>query len=214
MAFGALLDGYWKPVYKHLRITWRLSPDDAQDLTQGFFAEAFHKQWLERYEPGKARFRTFVRMCADRYVMNERQAAARQKRGGGAALVPLDFIAAEHELSGYGGGAPPDPDAYFQQEFVRALFERAVAGVRLECEQAGKALHFTLFERYDLSPSPGVDYASLAAEFGLTVTQVTNHLARVRRRFREQALDALRALCGSDEEFRTEAREIFGREEP
>lgn len=80
-AFGELVEGYWKPVYKHLRITWRLAPDDAQDLTQGFFAEAFEKAWLERFEPGKARFRTFVRVCADRFVMNSRQSSVRLKRG-------------------------------------------------------------------------------------------------------------------------------------
>ena len=60
-AFGDLVEGYWKPVYKYLRLTWRLDTEDARDLTQGFFADAFQKAWLERYEPGKARFRTFVR---------------------------------------------------------------------------------------------------------------------------------------------------------
>ena len=92
------IEGYWKPVYKHLRITWRLDPDDARDLTQGFFAEAFQKAWLERYEPGKARFRTFVRVCADRFVMNTRQSASRLKRGGGAYRLPLDFDGVEREV--------------------------------------------------------------------------------------------------------------------
>ena len=59
-AFGDLVEGYWKPVYKHLRLAWRLDVEDARDLTQGFFADAFQKSWLERYEPGKAKFRTFV----------------------------------------------------------------------------------------------------------------------------------------------------------
>ena len=52
-AFGDLVAGYWKPVYKHLRLTWRLDAEDARDLTQGFFADAFQKAWLEKYEPGK-----------------------------------------------------------------------------------------------------------------------------------------------------------------
>ena len=82
-AFSDVVEAYWKPVYKHLRATWRLSPEDAQDLTQAFFSDAFEKAWLEKYEPGKARFRTFVRVCADRSVMNARQSASRQKRGGG-----------------------------------------------------------------------------------------------------------------------------------
>lgn len=211
-AFGELVDAYWKPVYKHLRLTWRLAPEDAQDLTQGFFAEAFEKEWLERFEPGKARFRTFVRVCADRFVMNSRQSAARQKRGGGARMIALDFETVERDMLKAGHDAAPDPDAFFHQEFVRALFERAVASVRREYDEAGRSAQFTLFERYDLAPEDGVSYGSLAQEFGLTTTQVTNHLAQVRRRFREHALEALRALCGNDEEFEREARDLFGKE--
>ncbi len=101
-AFGDLVEGYWKPVYKHLRLTWRLDTEDARDLTQGFFADAFQKSWLERYEPGKARFRTFVRVCADRFVMNMRQSSSRLKRGGGVQTLPLDFDGAEREVASRG----------------------------------------------------------------------------------------------------------------
>ena len=210
-AFGDLVEGYWKPVYKHLRLTWRLEPDEAQDLTQGFFTESFQKAWLERYEPGRARFRTFVRVCADRFVMNTRQAASRQKRGGGVETVALDFDSAEREMTGL-PAAPADPDAYFHQEFVRALFDRAVQAVREEFERSGRHVHVRLFERYDLAPDEPVSYAQLARELDLTTTQVTNYLAQIRRRFREHALEALRTLCGSDAEFRREARELFGLE--
>jgi RNA polymerase sigma factor (sigma-70 family) len=211
VAFDDVVRGYWKPVYTHLRLTWQLSPEDAQDVAQGFFAEAFEKAWLERFEPARARFRTFVRVCVDRYAMHVRQAETRLKRGGGLQMVSLDFEAAERELP-----ADPlssqDPDARFQQEFIRALFERTVAALRHELLSDGREEHFALFERYDLSQEEGVSYARLAQELGVTNTQVTNRLARVRRRFREIALDNLRALAGSDEEFRREARDIFGLE--
>ncbi len=210
-AFGDLVEGYWKPVYKHLRITWRLESEDAQDLTQAFFADAFQKSWLEKYEPAKAKFRTFVRVCADRFVMNMRQSASRLKRGGGARTVPLDFEGAEREVAAQ-LTTQPEPEAFFHQEFVRALFDSAVRQLRAEYEDSGRPTHFTLFERYDLDPAEGVSYAQLAAEFGLTTAQVTNTLAQVRRRFRDRALASLRGLCGSNEEFRREARELFGLE--
>jgi hypothetical protein len=97
---------------------------------------------------------------------------------------------------------------------VRALFARAVASVRAEYEGAGRHTHVALFERYDLDPEEGVSYSSLAQEFGLTVTQVTNWLSQIRRSFRRHALESLRGLCGSDEEFRREARELFGVDVP
>ncbi len=77
-------------------------------------------------------------------------------------------------------------------------------------DAAGRAISFTLFERYDLAAEAGASYAALAAEYGLTTSQVTNALAQVRRRFRERALASLRGLCGSEPEFRREARELFG----
>jgi RNA polymerase sigma factor (sigma-70 family) len=208
-AFGELVTGYWKPVYKHLRLTWRLSDDDAQELTQAFFSDAFQKAWVERFDPSQARFRTFVRMCADRFVMNWRQSAARLKRGGGVDLVPLDFASAEHELAHH-AAVPPDVDQFFRDEFVRALFDRALAEVRAEFEAADRRRHLDLFTRYDLDPAEGVSYAQLAAEFGMTTAQVTNALAQVRRSFRQHALAALEGLTGSRDEFRREARELFG----
>jgi len=210
LAFGDLVEGYWKPVYKHLRLTWNLDAEDARDLTQGFFADAFQKAWLERYEPDKARFRTFVRVCADRFVMNTRQSSARLKRGGGQQTMSLDFAGAEREVESLTLVAMPEADALFHQEFVRALFDKTVQQLRTEYDERDRPVPFALFERYDLAPVEGVSYAQLAAEFGLTQAQVTNHLAQVRRRFRERALDALRALCGSHQEFRREARDLFG----
>ena len=210
-AFGDLVTGYWKPVYKHLRLTWHLSDEDAQDVTQAFFSDAYEKSWLERYEPGKARFRTFVRLCADRCAMNWKQSASRVKRGGASETVPLDFESAERELAQY-VSTPPDAEDFFRQEFIRALFDRAIARVREEFEAAGRGMHLQLFDRYDIAPVEGVSYAQLAQEFGLTTTQLTNYLAQVRRSFRAHALDALTSLTGSRDEFRREARELFGLE--
>jgi RNA polymerase sigma factor (sigma-70 family) len=212
-AFGDLVEGYWKPVYKHLRVTWHLDAEDAQDLTQAFFASAFEKGWLEKFEPEKARFRTFVRVCADRFVMNRRQAEQRLKRGGAADRISLDFEGAERELH-TAMATPPEAEEFFYQEFVRALFSRALASVRAEYEATGRQLYVTLLERYDLDPAEGVSYASLAKEFGLTVTQVTNYLSQIRRSFRRHALDVLRGLCGSEAEFRREARDLFGVDVP
>jgi hypothetical protein len=90
------------------------------------------------------------------------------------------------------------------------LFERAVEAVRAEYKTAGRDVQLALFEKYDLSQDDEVSYATLARECALPITQVTNHLAQVRRSFRAHALAALRSLCGSDDEFRREAHDLFG----
>jgi DNA-directed RNA polymerase specialized sigma24 family protein len=209
-AFGDLAEGYWKPLYKYLRIHWQASHDVAQEWTQAFFSEALQKEWLARYEPEKARFRTFIRLCADRFVMNARQSESRIKRGGGLELLPLDFPAAEAEMARHRLTAAPDAEEFFRREFVRTLFERAVSDVRAEFTAAGRDVPLALFERYDIDPPSNISYASLAEEFGLSTAQVTNYLAQVRRSFRQHALETLRSLCGTDDEYRREARELFG----
>jgi DNA-directed RNA polymerase specialized sigma24 family protein len=205
-----LVEAYWKPVYGYLRIRWRLPPEEAQDATQSFLAAAFEKRWLERYDPARARFRTFLRTCVDRFAMNRNQAAGRLKRGGGARIVGLDFETAEGEIRARPIEEPRDQDELFRTEWIRDLFARSVDEVRRECAAAGQETRFELFERYDLGPEQGLSYADLAAEFGLSVSQVTAGLATARRAFRGRALANLREACGTHDEYRAEAREIFG----
>jgi len=215
--FDALVAAYWKPVYKYLRLKWSASGEDAEDLTQGFFARAIEKGFFDRFDPARARFRTYLRACLDGFVANERQSARRLKRGGGAEHVSLDFGGAEAELARQGPSESADMEEYFHREWVRSLFGLAVEALRRRCTEAGKDVHFALFERYDLDGPDAAarpSYADLAREMGIPETQVTNHLAWARREFRRLVLEALEEATGSEEEFRTEARQLLGIDPP
>lgn len=212
-AFGLLAAAYWKPVYKYVRLRWGTAPQDAEDLTQGFFAAAFEKGFFERFDPSRARFRTYLRTCLDGYASKERAAARALKRGGGALHLELDFGAAEGELARASPVANVDPDEYFHREWVRALFEQAVARLRARCAETGRLAPFAVFERYDLDRDDDTPtYAELGRELGLPVTQVTNHLSAMRRELRRHLLETLRELCASEDEYRQETRLLLGRE--
>jgi RNA polymerase sigma factor (sigma-70 family) len=212
LAFETLIEAYWKPVYKYLRVKWRLDPDDAADLTQEFFTSVLEKDVIGRYDAAKARFRTYLRVCLDGFAANARKADSRLKRGGGAVTVSLDFATAEGELKRYEPSVPPDVDDLFDQEWVRAIFQRAIDDLRAGVRASGREVMFAVFERYDLAdPSaPRPTYAEIAQELGLTAHTVTNHLAAMRRQLRRHVLDRLRDLTTSDEEFETEARRLLG----
>jgi RNA polymerase sigma factor (sigma-70 family) len=214
-AMDTLCAAYWKPVYKYVRLRWKREIADAQDLTQGFFAQVIERGLLDKYEPAKSRLRTYLRVCVDSFVMNEEKAAKRLKRGGNVSHVALDFAGAEQEL----GGAAMDPAAipspesleeFFEKEWVRGLFELAVEDLRKLCEANGRERTFRLFEEYDLAGDEDISYQKLAAEYGIPVTDVTNALAWARREFRRGALERLRDVSGSEEEFQREARSVFG----
>jgi RNA polymerase sigma factor (sigma-70 family) len=214
-AMDTLCAAYWKPVYKYVRLRWNRPTADAQDLTQGFFVQIIERGLLEKFDSAKSRLRTYLRVCVDSFLINEDKAAKRLKRGGNASHVALDFAGAEEEL----GGAVMDPasipspeslEEFFEKEWIRGLFELAVEDLRKLCEANERERTFRLFEEYDLVGDETISYDKLAEEYGIEVTDVTNALSWARREFRRGALERLREICGSDEEFQREARAVFG----
>ncbi len=209
VAWSDLAAGYWRPSYHYLRLHWRLTPDEAEDVVQGFFTTAFEKGYLEKYDPSKARFRTFLRTCIDRYHQNQRKAGDAQKRGGGVEPLSLDFPGAERELDRVSADLH-DLDQFFRDETIRALFAQTAEDLRALYEAEDRAVVYQAFALHDLADDVDRTYASVAVQLGISVPQVTNYLHAARKRFRELALTRLRSITGTDEEFRAEARDLFG----
>ncbi len=211
-AFDTLVTAYWKPVFKYVRLKWHASPEDAADLTQGFFLEAFEKDFFAGFDSSRARFRTYLRTCLDRFVANARKAESRLKRGGAVTLIPIDFGEAERELQHQAASRVDDFDAYFHREWLRSLFTRAAGRLRDACVGRGRSDRFAIFEQYDLASDDRdrPTYGELAHRLGLSSAAVTNELAAARREFRRLVLEALREQCATDEEFEAEARALTG----
>jgi hypothetical protein len=211
-ALESIVSSYWKPAYKYLRIKWQASNEDAKDLTQGFFATAIEKSYFASYDATKASFQTYFRICLDRFVANQKKSEQRLKRGAGADHLSLDFAGAENELANNLPAPELNPEEFFHREWVRSLFTLAIDTLQLRYEQSDRRVHFKLFERYDLQDGTEskISYASLANEFDLKTTDVTNYLAATRRDFRKILLDKLRELTGTEAEFQAEARALLG----
>ncbi|HET9478586.1 MAG TPA: ECF-type sigma factor [Pyrinomonadaceae bacterium] len=208
-AFDTILTSYWKPVYKYVRLKWQAGNEDAKDLTQGFFANAFEKNHFANYDAHKASFQTFLRTCLDGFVAHERKAGKRLKRGGDREHFQLDFVSAEDEFELHRAAEDLTPEDYFHREWVRGMFTLAVEALRRRCEETSRTVHFRLFERYDLDEQT-TSYSSLGREFGLDSTTVNNYLASVRRDFRRIVLEKLREITATEDEFRNEARSLLG----
>jgi RNA polymerase sigma factor (sigma-70 family) len=209
-ALATVAEGYWRPVCSYVQMRWGYSRQDAEDTTQSFFSRALSSRLLERYDPAKARFRTYLRVCLDGHVANERTAARRLKRGGGAVSVPLETDAPELI-------APDAVDAIFEREWVRGLCADALAELRDRLQRRNREIVFQIFERYDVfGAEEGLrpTYAALAGDFMIPVSQVTNHLSAARREFREVVLERLRRLTVDAAEFRAEAQALLGTDLP
>lgn len=210
-AIDTIAQVYWRPVYAHIRLRWNRNPDDARDLTQGFFLQALEKDFFASFDPERARFRTFVRVCLDRYIQREDSAESRQKRGGDVDFVELDSTDIEQSLRDTSRAA--SPDSQFDLEWVRSLMTLAAARLREHCQENGRGLAFRAFESYDLNdPDSAVraTYAELASQLGTSTEDITNQLAFARREFRGIVLSLLREMTASEDEFRDEARSLLG----
>ena len=126
---------YWKPVYGFIRAKFRKSNEDAKDLTQGFFASAIERDFLARFDPAKASFRTYLRMAVERFAAGQYAAANRQKRGGGVEIEPLGDQAAAGE----------SPEQVFEREWQRQLFALALDDLRAHSEARGKQVQYRNF---------------------------------------------------------------------
>src|SRR6266550_4297488 len=149
-AFTTIVESYWKPAYKYLRIKWQASNEDAKDLTQGFFATAIEKRYLDSYDSAKASFQTFLRTCLDRFVANQRKSERRLKRGGGADHLSLDFGEAENELFLQTRVSEITAEEYFHQEWVRSFIALAIEALRRHYAEKRTSVYFQLFELYDM----------------------------------------------------------------
>jgi RNA polymerase sigma factor (sigma-70 family) len=201
-ALETLASVYWRPVYGYLRLRWRKEHEEAADLTQELFAEVLAKELIARFDPSRARLRTYLRVCIDGLVANRRRAALRRNPAGA-----FDFDLAREQLEQV--PAAETPETLFEKEWGRGLFALALRRLEEECAGKGKSDHYAILEQYDLAPERPT-YASLAAQLGISVTDVTNRLFRTRRELRRIVLEVLHELTGSDEEFREEARALLG----
>lgn len=211
-ALGVLAVAYLRPVYKYTRLKWNKPEEEARDVTQEFFASVLEHDTFAAYQPEQARFRTFLRVCLDRFISNRDRSARAEKRGGGARMESFDFEAVERELASSPPRALPSAEDYFREEWARELLRTAIASLRDELGAKNKLVHYHVLERIDLADDPAgaPSYAELGASLGLSVTDVTNRLSYARKAFRRIVLAKLRELTASDEEFREEARAVLG----
>lgn len=210
-ALDVLIGTYWKPVYKYIRLRWNKDNEQAKDLTQEFFARLLEKDFLESYDASRARLRTFLRVCLDRFLTNTQNAEQRLKRGGDITHIPLDFETAEGEIRSLEPRSAETVDEFFTREWIRSVFSNALEQLQRECQAKGKQIHFQLLELYDIDEGgKHLTYARVAERFGLKASDVTNYLAYARREFRRIVLDSLREMTGSKAEFRREARALLG----
>lgn len=188
-----------------MRLRWRLDPDRASELTQDLFVRDLEKEIFGRFDPGRARFRTYLRTCADNLARDDARRRTAGKRGGATAVADVDVDRLERTLSALDPALTAEDafDAAWRQRVVALARERLDASLRAR----GKATHADLFALF-LDEDPPPAYADAAKRYGISVTDVTNWLHAAKREFRVQLSVVLQEGGTTEGELREELKRL------
>jgi DNA-directed RNA polymerase specialized sigma24 family protein len=204
-ALEELCRTYWYPLYAYVRRRG-YSLEDAEDLTQGFFARLLEKNFLEGITSDKGKFRAFLLVALKRYLANEWDRAGRQKRGGGATPLSLDLHDGEtrYQIN------PADnlsPDKLYDRAWAVVLLERVITRLRDENAVEGKTSQFEQLKPCLMTGSGQMPYAQAAAALNMNEGAVRVAVHRMRRRYREllreEIAQTLANAAQADEEMQS-----------
>jgi hypothetical protein len=192
-----------------LRRRWSGLDREGNDLTQAFFVWILENEsLLERYTPGRAGFRTYLKLILEGFAKNENDARNALKRGGRAKILSMDrgpeplesIIADAYALS---------PDQILDLTLTKEMLDRAVESARLWFSSVKRDLPFQVFEASDHSSGPKPTDGELALRFGITESMVGNYKYEVRERIRSCIREELLATVADPEQLEEEWRALF-----
>lgn len=181
---ATLCETYWYPLYAYLRRRG-MTADDARDVTQGFLASLLERHDFERLDPNRGRFRAFLLASLQHFLANDAARRRAQKRGGGAAVLPLELDDAEGRYR-IEPREPSTPETLYERRWALTVIERVLARLRGEWAEGGRGAEFDELKACLLGEGPPGGYGAIAARLGTTEGAVKTAVHRLRRRFQSQ----------------------------
>jgi RNA polymerase sigma-70 factor (ECF subfamily) len=207
-ALSTLCETYWYPLYAYLR-GYGCDPDEAEDLTQGFFARMLDKDDFQLADPERGKFRSFLLASLKHFTANERKSAKRLKRGGGATLVPIDVNDAERH---YAQEAVDDitPEKLFERSWAVNVLEQAMDRLQDEWKRSEKAAQFEALKGYLTPGKESTTYREIAQSLDMKEGAVKVAVHRLRRAYRAQLRAVIAETVATEDDVEEEIRDLFG----
>ena len=209
VALEQLCRTYWYPIYVYVRREGHAA-HDAQDLTQDFFTRLLRLKSLEAVAPHKGKFRTFLLASLKHFLINTREAARADKRGGGHTVISLDALEAEQRYQ-LEPVTQDTPEVLYDRRWRLTLLKQALAGVQSEYAAAEKAHQFETLKEFLQGPAEEGDYDRAAIALSLNPGAVAVAVHRLRQRYRDRLRAEIAQTVSSPEELADEMRQLFNR---
>jgi RNA polymerase sigma factor (sigma-70 family) len=204
-ALAALCRTYWPPLYAYVRRRGH-AVHDAQDLTQDFFARLLEQGWIQRADPGKGRFRTFLLTALQRFLSDEWDRARALKRGGAQPPVSLDALETEYQSF---ATTTLSADRLYDRQWALALLDRTICRLEAEFAHAGRAAEFAALKPFLTADRENLRYADAARAAGLSDGAARVAVHRLRRRYRELFRDEIAQTVDTPSEIEAELRHLM-----
>jgi len=206
-ALEKLCQTYWQPLYVFIRRKG-YPEEDAQDLTQEFFARLLERRDFETVHPYKGKFRTFLLAAMTHFLANERDRARAVKRGAGQKLISLSEIKPE-QFRALEPVSDVSPDKLFDLRWAMTVLERALARLRIDSTEQGKSSEFDQLKKF-LSEEPGEgEYSAVAQRLGMPSSSVAVAVYRLRARYRELVRSEVAQTLSNPLELEEEMRHLY-----
>jgi RNA polymerase sigma factor (sigma-70 family) len=199
---------YWRPIYGFVR-RQGAKPEEAKDLTQGFFALILERKDFQSVRQEKGRLRSFLLASVKHFMANERRDAATIKRGGGRTLIPLDDGIESYDSSEFDRSQMLSADLLYDRRWAFTVLDRVFARLREESQGSASA---PLLERLNtlLSDEPDrPSQAEIAREFGMTENAVKQAFHRLRQRYRQLLREEVAHTVATPAEIEDELRHLI-----
>jgi RNA polymerase sigma-70 factor (ECF subfamily) len=205
-ALAKLCQTYWYPLYAYVR--WRgYSPEDAQDLTQEFFARLLEKNTLGKVTREGGKFRSFLLTSLNHFLVDEWKKAKALKRGG-LQVISLDAASAEtrYRLEPV---ETATAETMFEKNWALALLEEVFQQLCREHEAAGEGDLFEQLKFCLTGERSSIPYAELSAKLRLSQGALKARVHRLRRRYRELLRAEVANTVFGPEEVEDELKHLF-----
>lgn len=205
-ALEELCRTYWFPLYAYVRRRGK-TKEDAEDLTQAFFARFLEKNYLDGLNAERGRFRAFLLASLKHFLANDWDKSRRQKRGGGAAHLSLDWQTADTQFQVASSGASPDQE--FDREWAVALLAKVIQRLEAECASEGRSPQFKELKIFLSAGKGAVPYADAAIGLRLEESAVRVAVHRLRKRYRLLLREEIVQTLGDPKQVEEEMRALF-----
>lgn len=205
-ALACLCENYWFPLYAFVRRAG-YSAEDAQDLTQEFFARLLDRRFLAKVDRRKGKFRSFLLATLKHFLADERDRAHAEKRGGTRAVISFDSLDAEARYR-LEPASELTPEKLFEKQWALSLLEHVLTRLRAELAEHGKTSLFDALKD-TLAGTRSVPYAEIGRRLGMSEGAMKVAAHRLRRRYRALLEDEIAQTVASRDEIRDEIRYLL-----